>query len=352
MTVLICAGILILFAIWHWWKPAHSVIQSVEKIILSHTSQGSEITAVKIVLSTPFPDPRWIAPVALATGLLMGAGGVGVMVSAPVQAALAPTATPTLLSSPTSTAAFTRTPIVLPTTTFTPEPSATAMPTTTFTPEPSATSTQTTTPVPPTATLRPVPTVTPVQLTMTPTPVPVVSTSNATVCLTAEEAKLIRLINNYRDEHGLPEIPASVSLVQVAHAHVRDLQDNHPDTGTDSRGEKCNMHSWSNQGGWSPVCYTADHKYASGMWNKPREITGNIYTAAGYENAYSGGGSATADGAFEGWKNDVYHDDVILEKGIWAGKNWPAMGVGIYVGYAALWFGDQYDPQGIAVPCS
>jgi hypothetical protein len=89
------------------------------------------------------------------------------------------------------------------------------------------------------------------------------------------------------------------------------------------------------------------------MWNKPREITGNIYTGTGYENAYGGGSdSVTADGAFESWKSHVYHDDVILEKGIWAGENWPAMGVGIYAGYAALWFGDRVDPQGTAAQCS
>jgi hypothetical protein len=89
------------------------------------------------------------------------------------------------------------------------------------------------------------------------------------------------------------------------------------------------------------------------MWDKPSEITGNVYKEAGYENFYAlPGGLATADDAFATWSSSTLHYNVILEQGPWAGKNWPAMGIGIYQEYAVLWFGDQTDPQGTASECS
>lgn len=165
-------------------------------------------------------------------------------------------------------------------------------------------------------------------------------------CLTAEELELVNLVNQYRVDHGLANVPVSRSLTQVAQYHVLDLHWHDPDTGSD-HGYTCNMHSWSDQGFWSPVCYTSDHAYASGMWDKPREITNNYYKGNGYENAYGSYGQATADDAFTGWINSPGHNDVILELGDWSGSNWPAMGVGIYQHHAVLWFGDQPDPQGI-----
>ena len=87
------------------------------------------------------------------------------------------------------------------------------------------------------------------------------------------------------------------------------------------------------------------------MWDKPREITSNVYSGNGFENAYGSSGQASATGAFDGWKNSPPHNAVILETGIWDGMNFPAMGVGIYEHHAVLWFGDQADPQGTAVAC-
>ncbi|MCB0193823.1 MAG: CAP domain-containing protein [Anaerolineae bacterium] len=164
-------------------------------------------------------------------------------------------------------------------------------------------------------------------------------------CLTAEESKLVNLINQYRNDNGLPSVPVSKSLTEVAQWHVFDLHENNPDSGFD-HGLPCNMHSWSDQGIWSPVCYTADHAYASQMWNKPREITSNVYSGNGYENAYGTAGQATATGALNGWKSSPSHVDVILEKGTWSRFDWPAIGVGIYQHHAVLWFGEQTDPQG------
>lgn len=172
-------------------------------------------------------------------------------------------------------------------------------------------------------------------------------------CLTAAEADMGARVNAARAANGLPAVPLSTSLCTVAQWHVIDLFTNRPDTGTDPRGQPCNMHSWSNKGAWSPVCYTADHHYAEGMWSKPREISAGAYSANGYENAYGGPGDdpQIAAHAVAAWLADPPHADVILERGIWAGSNWQAMGVGAYNGYAALWFGQLADPLGAIHAC-
>jgi len=178
------------------------------------------------------------------------------------------------------------------------------------------------------------------------------SKGNPEICLTPEEYKLAKLVNEYRRSVGLPDVPLSRSLTMVAQYHVKDLQINKPNSGTDPRGEECNMHSWSNKGIWTPVCYTKDHEYAEGMWNKPREITGKVYTGNGYENAaWASPGPISADRALNLWKNSPGHNNVIVEKDIWAGSKWPAMGVGIYENYAVLWFGDAADPAGTVGVC-
>jgi hypothetical protein len=171
-------------------------------------------------------------------------------------------------------------------------------------------------------------------------------------CLTAEEMKLADLINNYRRDHGLAAVPLSRSLTAVAQWHVLDLSQNSPDTNqTDPRGIACNLHSWSDKGHWTPVCYTADHAYAARMWRKPREITGNVYWGDGFESAYGSFGRATATGAFAAWQNSPPHNALLLETGDWQGARWPAMGVGIYEHHAVLWFGNQVDPQGTVGQC-
>ncbi len=167
------------------------------------------------------------------------------------------------------------------------------------------------------------------------------------VCLTAQEAELGQRINDYRVSVGLPAAPLSKSLSMVGQYHVRDLQTNRPDTGTDNRGLGCTMHSWSNKGYWSPVCYTPDHHYASGMWVKPKEITRGVYTDYGYEIAAAlWGRDITAADALDLWKNSPPHNDVITEHGVWSGMHWPAMGIGISTNYAVVWFSTETDPQG------
>jgi len=171
-------------------------------------------------------------------------------------------------------------------------------------------------------------------------------------CLSSEEETLVELINSYRNNNGLSRVPVSYSLSFVAQWHVIDLHENEPDTGSD-HGYLCNMHSWSDAypNLWGAVCYTSDHAYAEAMWDKPREITDGVYWGNGFENAYGSSEQTSASGAFNGWINSPPHNDVILEQGIWAGQDWPAMGVAIYEHHAVLWFGDQIDPAGTASGC-
>lgn len=159
--------------------------------------------------------------------------------------------------------------------------------------------------------------------------------------LTSEEEKLYQLIMEYRQQNGLPSIPRSPSLTIVAQTHSKDLADNNPVT------RKCNMHSWSDQGRWTACCYTSDHARSECMWRKPGELT--AYKGNGYEIAYniSGSGNPVADAAraLQSWKGSPGHNSVILNLNVWKSLRWQAIGIGIYKGYAVVWFGEEVDKQ-------
>ncbi len=160
------------------------------------------------------------------------------------------------------------------------------------------------------------------------------------VCVSKFEKALYDKIMEYRKGKKLPIIHLSKSLTLVAQAHVKDLVDNHPDIGN------CNMHSWSNKGGWTACCYTDDHKAARQMWNKPKEIAG--YPGYGYEIAYnislaSENPEEFASEALDSWKGSSGHVSVILNKAPWNSYLWQAIGIGIYNGYAVVWFGVEKD---------
>lgn len=165
------------------------------------------------------------------------------------------------------------------------------------------------------------------------------TTPDATVAsgCSPDALQLIALVNDYRAENALAAIPASTSLCTVGDAHVDDLITNAPDAQS-----SCNMHSWSDQGAWSPCCYTSDHAQAQCMWDKPRELT--AYTGNGYENAAGGGGTISPTQALNLWKNSSGHNAVILNQGIWANQDWKALGAGLRDGRAVLWFGSAVDP--------
>jgi len=162
-------------------------------------------------------------------------------------------------------------------------------------------------------------------------------------CLDATEYQLAELINTYRAEKHLPAVELSVSLSYVARSHCHDLAE------TDVYSGKCNLHSWSDHGKWSACCYTPDHKQASCMWNKPRELTS--YTGQGFEIAYFTTSSFDspeeyAKEIFDSWKKSSGHNEVIINKGIWKDVEWKAMGIGIWNGYATVWFGEIIDTAG------
>jgi len=147
---------------------------------------------------------------------------------------------------------------------------------------------------------------------------------------------LVEVINKYRLENNLPEIPVSSSLTTVAITHARDLAENYVPS------DVCNLHSWSDKGNWTPFCYTPDHANAQLMWNKPRELT--AYTGNGYEIAVFKSDTLTAIEALELWKNSAAHLDLILNRDIWKDLKWNAIGGAINKGYAVVWFGEEVDP--------
>src|SRR5690606_11677538 len=138
---------------------------------------------------------------------------------------------------------------------------------------------------------------------------------------TIEEKALFGMINDYRQSLNLPTVPFSKALNKVAQAHARDLMDNH------TPGKRCNMHSWSKKGPWSPCCYTDNHKKAPCLWDKPKEIAG--YDSPGYEVAYWHSAKAQPASALEVWINSPGHHAVLANLGPFKQAEWKAMGVGI-----------------------
>jgi uncharacterized protein YkwD len=155
--------------------------------------------------------------------------------------------------------------------------------------------------------------------------------------LTSEELKLYNLIIAYRTQNGLPSIPLSVSLTEVAQLHAKDLVENRPDL------ESCSMHSWSAKGKWTSCCYTPDHAQKLCMWNKPKELTS--YTGNGFEIAAQKSDVIGAKDALLLWKGSENHNNVILNKGVYQRK-WNAIGIGINKNYSVVWFGHEVDDKG------
>jgi len=163
-------------------------------------------------------------------------------------------------------------------------------------------------------------------------------------CISSEELKLYNLVNKYRKENKLPEIPLSENLCYVAKLHVSDLNYNHPDTA------HCNLHSWSDQGHWVECCYGRDKFNNSCMTSKPKELT--KYPGKGYEIAFWESVDAIPEIVFDLWQSSSASNDLMLNQDIWKDKKWNAFGVGMLKGYAVVWFGVESDEkQGVKV-CS
>ncbi len=156
-------------------------------------------------------------------------------------------------------------------------------------------------------------------------------------CPSAADSVLYKLIMDYRDSFGLDTISLSNSLCYVALSHTLDLKMFNPNR------PPCNLHSWSENGIWSSCCYTADHKKASCMWDKPREMTN--YRSDGFEIATFYSAGMTPEIALTAWQKNKGHNEVILNKGIWKAMKWQAIGISIYDNYAVVWFGAIPDPD-------
>ena len=177
--------------------------------------------------------------------------------------------------------------------------------------------------------------------------------------LSAKEKELIKLVNDYREQHGKKRLKVSKSLMKVARTHINDLNMNFDmnNPPVDARGIKGNMHSWSDKGNWTPVVYTKDHKHDELTNIKPKEITG--YDQPGYEVAVNGF-MITPQRALEKWKNSPGHNDTILSQNKWSDPTpeeeengftgLSNMGVAINGNYACIWFTDNdngiVDPMG------
>ncbi|CAF1293035.1 unnamed protein product [Rotaria sp. Silwood1] len=98
----------------------------------------------------------------------------------------------------------------------------------------------------------------------------------------ATEKEIFTLINNHRQQYGLPSLEPSINLAYVARTHAVDVVENNPDV--------CggNMHSWSNKGKWKPVRYTSDHQHAQLMWSKPSETSNYKFHGFEISSGHSG----------------------------------------------------------------
>lgn len=163
-------------------------------------------------------------------------------------------------------------------------------------------------------------------------------------CLDSQEVKLASLINGFRKQNRMPEIPLSRALTYVAKLHAYDLQQNRQDTSI------CNAHSWSDKGKWSPCCYNNYVLKNNCMWDKPKELTS--YNFRGYELVFSEEDLVDADSVFNLIKTTPEASEMILTKGLQSDKNWLAFGVGISENYVSLWFGQRPDNSPRPVPCT
>lgn len=154
----------------------------------------------------------------------------------------------------------------------------------------------------------------------------------------SESVALVRAINIYRQQHGLPPVKLSPTMMAVARAHVADMETNNPLYGA------CNLHSWSERGEWSGCCYRADHRQPYCMWDKPKEISQGLYRGKGFEIATYNSHGLNRRKAIDQWIRSKGHHDIILNREIWSVADWKAVGAAISNNFAVIWFGELEDP--------
>lgn len=178
---------------------------------------------------------------------------------------------------------------------------------------------------------------------------------NINTPLSGKEKELARLVNEYRVSQGLRPLPVSKSLTYVARTHNKDQIQHFRLDLTDSRGIEANAHSWSNHGNWTPVRYTDDHRYKSGIHNKPSELTNfkvkgfeiEMDIQDGRDNSmnYAISRNVTPSHALEAWQTSPGHNALLISEGQWS--NLSVMGVSIHNNFADIWFArETNDPAG------
>lgn len=171
--------------------------------------------------------------------------------------------------------------------------------------------------------------------------------------LSNKERELARMLNQYRVSKGLKPMPISKSLTYVARMHNKDQIQHFRIDLKDERGLEANCHSWSEYGPWTPMRYTHDHKYASRMHSKPRELT--PFKVNGFENAvylyrdgdidFSTSMNIYPKRALDALKESPGHNAVMIGQGSW--KDLKVMGVSIHNNFADIWFAKETnDPAG------
>ena len=151
-------------------------------------------------------------------------------------------------------------------------------------------------------------------------------------------------LNLLRSDYGKLEIEFSKSLSYVADMHVKDLQNNRPDTSV------CNLSSWSDKGEWTACCYNAYVPMPDCMWDKPKELT--PYTFRGYELAGYFEEGFTVDSVIQLWAEIKAVLDMILTEGAYKKKKWITMGLAMNKEYVSVWFGQRSDRMGEPEICT
>lgn len=173
--------------------------------------------------------------------------------------------------------------------------------------------------------------------------------------LSEKEKELVKLINDYRISLGKRPLNVSKSLTYVARTHTKDQILHFEYDLKDERGLPANLHSWSKYGNWTPVMYTADHKYGALTRKKPKELTqynfGGGEISTGQQN-YDQVHQITPTVAFTNWKNSPGHNECMIEENVLYDVFHAdqIMGVSIHDGFANVWFGENpTDPAGFHI---
>lgn len=144
--------------------------------------------------------------------------------------------------------------------------------------------------------------------------------------ISVEEKKLHQIINEYRIQNKLSELPLSKPLSIVANRHLIDLKLN----------LKTFTHSWSD----CPYDIKNSKTYYC-VDEAPKRLKVD-YDGLGFENLYRDlKNSATPIPALEAWKKSELHNSLILNLGNWKNKKWDSLGISINGQYAAIWFGSK-----------